>query len=344
MIEQENKNLKENTGDVESLNEESAKVQSDIKGLQDFLEKLQTHLSQKQTDFKARNENVKQSAKRITELQESITLLESDCRNKGIDPKDNYNHAEEFVLALQARVEAKKTDVHEADKLKWEHEQKISNKNAKLDAYRRDCNKLIIGLDMVDDDSKNLLKSEPDVIQNWAQSQNLSLKEEISQLKKNCDDLKQNLRLSLLESEKKSKEDNLLKTDEMKIQSEKAQLIPQISQEEEDLKLKLKQAKTKMDAYFKNSSGLKHNLKDKEVQYEIARTEFEELNQELEKVKRDAKETLEYIMDRMKKAKDFHNKNKAEAMKRYTNHSKKLSKTLKEESVKIQTKLDKMSK
>ena len=30
---------------------------------------------------------------------------------------DNSNHAEEFVLALQARVEAKKSDVHEADKV-----------------------------------------------------------------------------------------------------------------------------------------------------------------------------------------------------------------------------------
>merc|ERR1719273_2094276 len=167
MIEQENKNLKENTGDVESLNEESAKVQSDIKGLQDFLEKLQTHLSQKQTDFKARNENVKQSAKRITELQESISLLESDCRNKGIDPKDNSNHAEEFVLALQARVEAKKSDVHEADKLKWEQEQIISNKTAKLDEHKRDCNRLIIGLDVDEMESKNLMKAEPEHVKSW---------------------------------------------------------------------------------------------------------------------------------------------------------------------------------
>ena len=68
-----------------------------------------------------------------------------------------------------ARVEAKKADVHEADKLKWEHEQKISNKTAKLDECRRDCNHLIIGLDMVEDDSKALIKAEPDVIQNWAQ-------------------------------------------------------------------------------------------------------------------------------------------------------------------------------
>ena len=86
------------------------------------------------------------------------------------------------------------------------------------------------------------------------------LKEEIRQLKKNCEDLKRNLSLSLAENEKKSKEDNQLKKDEMKIQTEKAQLIPQINQEEEDLKFKLKQAKTKMDAYFKNSSGLFHTL------------------------------------------------------------------------------------
>ena len=44
--------------------------------------------------------------------------------------------------------------------------------------------------------------------------------------------------------------------------------------------------------FFFISTGLKHNLKDKEVQYEIARTEYEELVQELEDVKRDAKETL----------------------------------------------------
>ena len=73
-----------------------------------------------------------------------------------------------FLNSL-ARVEAKKADVHEADKLKWEHEQKISNKTAKLDECRRDCNHLIIGLDMVEDDSKALIKAEPDVIQNWAQ-------------------------------------------------------------------------------------------------------------------------------------------------------------------------------
>jgi len=344
LVQQENQNLKEDTGDIEALNEESSKVLGDIKGLQDYLIKQQNYLSQKETDFKATSESLKQCIKRIDELQDSIVLFESDCRNKGIDPKDCSNHAEEFVLALQARVEAKKTDVHEADKLKWQHEQIISNKTAKLDEFRRDCNHLIIGLDMVEDESKALIKADPDVIQNWAQGQNASLKEEIRQLKKNTDDLKQNLNLCLAELEKNTKEDNQLKKDEMEVQTEKATIIPQFNQEEEDLKLKLKQAKSKMDSHFKNSSGLRHNLKDKEVQNEIVRNEFAELDQELQNVRKEAKETLEYIMEGMEKQKNFHGKNRAEALKQYVNYSKKLSKSLKEESIKIQTKLDKVEK
>jgi len=344
LVQQEHQILKEDTGDIEALNEESSKVLGDIKGLQDYLEKQQKYLSQKQTDLKATCESLKHCIKRIDELQDSIALLETDCRTKGIDPKDCSNHAEEFVLALQARVEAKKTDVHEADKLKWQHEQIISNKTAKLDEFRRDCSHLIIGLDMVEDESKALIKADPDVIQNWAQGQNASLKEEIQQSKKNVDDLRQNLNLCLAEIEKKTKEDNQLKKDEMKIQTEKSQLIPQINQEEEDLKFKLKQAKSKMDSHFKNSSGLRHNLKDKEVQYEIVRNEFMELNQELQDVKKEAKETLEYIMEGMETQKNIQNKNRAEALKQYVNYSKKLSKSLKEETIKIQTKLDKMGK
>ena len=74
-------------------------------GLQDYLIKQQNYLSQKETDFKATSESLKQCIKRIDELQDSIVLFESDCRNKGIDPKDCSNHAEEFVLALQGTVQ-----------------------------------------------------------------------------------------------------------------------------------------------------------------------------------------------------------------------------------------------
>ena len=68
--------------------------------------------------------------------------------------------------------------------------------------------------------------------------------------------MKQNLNLCLAELEKNTKEDNQLKKDETEVQTEKATIIPQFNQEEEDLKLKLKQAKSKMDSHFKNSSGL----------------------------------------------------------------------------------------
>merc|ERR1712241_308029 len=300
--------------------------------------------SQKQTDFKARNENIKQFAKRIAELQDSITVLESDCRNKGIDPKDNSNHAEEFVLALQARVEAKKDDVNEADKLKWQEEQKISNKTAKLDKLRRDCNHLIIALDMDKDESQKLMHAEPEVVQNYAQSMNATMQREIRELKKNCDDLQQNLNLCQGEINKKSKEDNQLKNEEIKIQAEKAQLIPCIGQEEEDLKFKLKQAKSKMDSYFKKGSGVRHNLKDKEVQLEIAQKEYSEVQQELEDVKKEARETLEYMMEKISKYRKQHEKQRDEALKQYASYSKKLSKALKEETSKMEAKLAKMNK
>ena len=63
------------------------------------------------------------------------------------------------------------SDVHEADKLKWEHEQTISKKTAKLDEHKRDCNRLIIGLDIDEMESKNLMKSDPDYVKNWAYKQ-----------------------------------------------------------------------------------------------------------------------------------------------------------------------------
>ena len=58
--------------------------------------------------------------------------------------------------------------------------------------------------------------------------------------------MKQNLNLCLAELEKNTKEDNQLKKDEIEVQTEKATIIPQFNQEEEDLKLKLKQAKNEI--------------------------------------------------------------------------------------------------
>jgi len=343
-LKHEHQSLKEDTGDFEALNDESTKVLSDIKGLQDYLEKQQKYLAQKTTDLKGTCENLKLFLKRIEEVEDSIALMETECCDKGINPKDNSNHAEEFVLALQARVEAKKSDVHEADKLKWEQEQIISNKTAKLDEHKRDCNRLIIGLDIEESESKKLMKAEPEYIQSWAHESNISMKEEVSQLSKFCEEIRGNLVRVLDEIEKYKKEDDQLKKDELRVQTEKSNLIPKISQEEDDLKAKLKQTKSKMDSFIKGSSGIAHDMKAKAKDLSEAEKEYFEVQQQLKDVKKDAKETLEYIMRGMERDKKKHIKNRDEAMKKYANYSKRLSKMIKEESVKIQSKLDKMEK
>ena len=82
------------------------------------------------------------------------------------------------------------------------------------------------------------------------------MKEEVSQLSKFCEEIRGNLVRVLDEIEKYKKEDDQLKKDELRVQTEKSNLIPKISQEEEDLKAKLKQTKSKMDSFIKGSSGL----------------------------------------------------------------------------------------
>ena len=85
-------------------------------------------------------------------------------------------------------------------------------------------------------------------------------------------------------------------------------------------------------------------MKAKAKDLSEAEKEYFEVQQQLKDVKKDAKETLEYIMRGMERDKKKHIKNRDEAMKKYANYSKRLSKMIKEESVKIQSKLDKMEK
>ena len=80
----------------------------DIKGLQEYLEKQQKYFTQKQIDLKTVEEKVKKLNSVIEQLNQSILILESECRAKNIDPKDTSNHAQEFVQALYQRVESKK--------------------------------------------------------------------------------------------------------------------------------------------------------------------------------------------------------------------------------------------
>ena len=87
-------------------------------------------------------------------------------------------------------------------------------------------------------------------------SMNNSMKDEIRQLSQQCEKFRENLNGVLKEVEKREKEDKKLKKDEIKVQSEKAELIPQIADEEENLKLKFKQVKAKLGSFTKDSVGM----------------------------------------------------------------------------------------
>merc|ERR1712083_328952 len=121
---------------------------------------------------------------------------------------------------------------------------------------------------------------------------NISIKDEIRQLAQQCEKLKENLHGVQKEVEKKEKEDDILKKDEMKTQSEKAELIPKVREEEENLKLKLKLVRAKLGSLTKDSVGVRRDLKDKEIQLENAQRDHSQTLQELEDVKKDAKEAL----------------------------------------------------
>merc|ERR1712228_578862 len=163
---------------------------------------------------------------------------------------------------------------------------------------------------------------EPKHVKSWAHDMNISLKDEVRQLSQQCKKFRENLNLVQKEMEKKDKEDNKLKEEEMKIQSEKSELIPQIGEEEENLKLKLKQVKTKLGSFCKDSVAVRRDLKDKENQLEMVQKEHSDVQQELEKVKEDAKECLDYIMAGMERDKKKHNKDRAEAFEKFKKYAK----------------------
>ena len=67
------------------------------------------------------------------------------------DPKDSSNHAEEFVQTLHERVERKRAEVNEADKMKWKYEQSLSKKHATIDKLKHEFNKMLINFNNIED-------------------------------------------------------------------------------------------------------------------------------------------------------------------------------------------------
>ena len=337
-----NKELKEDTGDIENLEDQSAKILSDIKGLQEYLEKQQTYSTQKRIDLKATLDNVGILNKKLENLRGSITILEADCRAKSIDPKDDSTHAEKSVMAIQARVESRKADVHEIDKMKWQKEQEISKKKAALDQRKRDFNRLLISLDISEEESKALKKAEANERPTMLNDLNNRLKNDVNKLKKHVEDLKLSLNRCISEIDKKSKEMAKFQSEENKAVAEKGRLLDDIKQEQEELTYKLKQVRDKLESKSRNKHQLGHDLKEKEVQLEIAIAEKRDLEKELEGVKKDGRETLMHIMREMEKDKKEELKKRDAAFEEYHQYSNKLSEVLREESAKMKTKLKKM--
>ena len=146
-LEKENKDLKEESGDLGELEEQYAKVESDIKGLQDYITKYKESHQRKSNALKDALERIRQTEQNIQTLEMQIKELESECIAKGIDYKDTSSHNEEIIFALQARVEARKADLEDVDKERWEIEQKMSNIAAAIDGHKRNFSKMLIKLD-----------------------------------------------------------------------------------------------------------------------------------------------------------------------------------------------------
>ena len=60
----------------------------------------------------------------------------------------------EFFFNFQQRVESKKAEVNDADKMKWQYEQSLSKKAATIDNLKHEFNKLLINFNNIEDASR----------------------------------------------------------------------------------------------------------------------------------------------------------------------------------------------
>ena len=148
-LDKENRDLKEESGDLGELEEENARKEEDVKSLQDYIARYQESNQRKINALNETRDRVKQTEHNIETLKLQIKELENECIAKGIDYKDTSSHNEEIIFALQARVEARKADLRDVDKERWEIEQNMSNIAASIDGQKRNFNKMLIKLDDV---------------------------------------------------------------------------------------------------------------------------------------------------------------------------------------------------
>lgn len=342
-LKQEKEDLKADMGDLDVLNNKSASVASDIRGLGDYIEKLNKSLQHRKADIKATRENLIHYDRKIEELKANIEILEADCLAKGID-KESSSHVTEVVMTLQARVETNKMAVNEAEKQKWQKEQVWSKQIATLDKLRSDFNRLLITLDIDENDCKKIKTADMNDVHYLLQGLNNALKEDCKRIKKNVEDLRQNYNDCMAEIDKKSKEEMIVDKELSKCKAEYTCLKNAVAKEDEELSRALKLAKEKLENFFRKKHGLRQDLKEKEVQLDTAMRENKQVEAELKKVRKEANEFLKEQLEWVKKSQAQEIKEREAAFKRYGEYSEALCKVLRQERQKMEEKLAQMKK
>jgi len=301
-LEQIHQNLKQPSNEIDELTVISSKLLDDIKGLQDYLEKAQKHFNQKQLQLK----NVQGSINKLNasndQLKQSILMLESECLAKNIDPKDTSNHAQEFVQTLHQRVELKKAEINEADKLKWKYEQSLSKKNATVDKLKHEFNKMLINFNNVEE-ATNLreVMDQPSLVLKMIND----LKQDLRVQQSNLDGDLNQLQLNLCEYKQvlasKEKELNHAKEEEMEKKKVKTKLLEKIKNEEDELKKKLEMAQKKLKSHHGEKNRISEDLKDKEKQLQMVQEEKKKLEADLQDCKIQGEELIKGVMEDMKK-------------------------------------------
>ena len=339
----ENQRLKEESGDCGALEEHLQRIEVDIKTLEEYMNKTEEYIKNKEQSLEEVRHSIRQTDMQIATLQTTIKELEKECRDKGIDPKDTSNHNEEIIFALQARIEAKKADLQEVDKMKWDLEQQISNKMASLDRHKRSFNKLLIGYDDLND-VKMFRHAEVDHLPSLIRDRFNQLRERHERMRSNAADLKQKMAICTSETAKFEKMEKELRSEEKELKQRKIQLEREIKSEDEVLSRKIDDLKEKLAAYSSKQNKLGSSLKAKEDQLANELKEKEEAEKRLESFKNESEIFLADRMEKLGKRKAEEEAKRDQAIKEFHDYEDKLCKGIDKLSDKMKAKLEKMKK
>ena len=339
----ENQRLKDESGDCGALEDQLQKVEFDVKLMQDYICQLEEYIKNKRQSLVELKEAIRQTEIQTATLQATIRDLETECMVKGIDVKDTSNHNEEIIFALQSRVEAKKADLQDVDKMKWNLEQSMSNIVAALDGHKRNFNKMLIGLDDLNQ-ARVFRNTEVDNLPVLIQEKYIQLSGKYDRMRKNAEDLKQKMAMCTSETIKHEKMERELRKEEKELNQRKIQLEHEIKTEDEALTAKTKEVKDKLAAYSSKQNKLGSSLKAKEEQLANLLQEKKEAEKNLDDFVKQSQVFLTDKVERLEKRKAEEEAKRAQAFKEYEEYEGQLCKEMDKLSKKMKSKLDKMKK